>query len=72
MVVTAVSVQDRDGAHPVLALLCEKFSTIRLVGADGGSAGRLHAWARQVLGLAVTIVKRSETCPASRRCPAGG
>ncbi|MGI5157257.1 hypothetical protein [Microbispora sp. CA-102843] len=28
--VTAASVQDRDGAHPVLALLRQKFSTIGL------------------------------------------
>ncbi|UBU18761.1 IS5 family transposase [Nonomuraea gerenzanensis] len=60
VIVTAASVQDRDGAHPVLALLREKFSTIGLVWADGGYAGRLQVWARQVLGLAVTIVKRSD------------
>ncbi|MFI7636092.1 IS5 family transposase [Nonomuraea sp. NPDC049400] len=60
VMVTAASVQDRDGAHPVLALLREKFSTVRLVWADGGYAGRLQVWARQVLGLAVTIVKRSD------------
>ncbi|WP_431934143.1 transposase [Nonomuraea jabiensis] len=52
--------QDRDGAHPVLALLRDKFSTVRLVWADGGYAGRLQVWARQVLGLAVTIVKRGD------------
>ena len=60
VMVTAASVQDRDGAHPVLALLRERFSTIGLVWADGGYAGRLVTWARQVLGLAVTIVKRSD------------
>jgi transposase len=60
VIVTAASVQDRDGAHPVLALLREKFSAITLVWADGGYAGRLQVWARQVLGLAVTIVKRSD------------
>ncbi|MFI7449671.1 IS5 family transposase [Nonomuraea sp. NPDC049714] len=60
VMVTAASVQDRDGAHPVLALLREKFSTIGLIWADGGYAGRLVIWARQVLGLAVTIVKRSD------------
>ncbi|SDM23564.1 Transposase DDE domain-containing protein [Nonomuraea maritima] len=43
-----------------LALLREKFSTICLVWADGGYAGRLQAWAGQVLGLAVTIVRRSD------------
>jgi transposase len=60
VVVTAASVQDRDGAHPLLARLREKFSTITLVWADGGYAGRLVTWARDVLGLAVTIVKRSD------------
>ncbi|MEW9550643.1 transposase [Nonomuraea sp. NPDC050783] len=60
VMVTAASVQDRDAAHPVLALLREKFSTIGLVWADGGDAGRLVTWAGQVLGLAVTIVKRSD------------
>lgn len=42
VVVTAASMQDRDGAHPVLALLREKFSTITLVWVDGGYAGRLQ------------------------------
>jgi transposase len=60
VIVTAASVQDRDGAHPLLALLREKFSTIALVWADGGYAGRLVTWAKQVLGLAVTIVKRND------------
>ncbi|GAA5768114.1 hypothetical protein Aros01_04622 [Streptosporangium roseum] len=60
VIVTAASVQDRDGAHPLPALPRARFSTIRLVWADGGYAGRLQAWAKQVLGLAVTIVKRSD------------
>lgn len=58
--VTPASVQDRDGAHPLLALLRERFSTIRLVWADGGYAGRLLAWASSTLRLAVTVVKRSD------------
>ncbi|GGO06762.1 hypothetical protein GCM10011574_19640 [Microbispora bryophytorum] len=60
VIVTAASVQDRDGAHPLLARLREKFSTIALVWADGGYAGRLLTWARDVLRLTVTIVKRSD------------
>ena len=60
VVVTAASVQDRDGACPLLALLRERFSTITLVWADGGYAGRLVAWATGVLRLAVTIVKRTD------------
>jgi transposase len=60
VIVTAASVQDRDGACRLLALLRERFSTISLVWADGGYAGRLVNWARQVLALTLTIVKRSE------------
>ncbi len=60
VVVTAASVQDRDGAGPLLALLRERFSTITLVWADGGYAGRLVVWARAVLYLSVTIVKRND------------
>ena len=60
VMVTAASVQDRDGACRLLALLRERFSTIALVWADGGYAGRLVSWAYQVLALTVTIVKRSD------------
>ncbi|WP_237110756.1 IS5 family transposase [Nonomuraea sp. MG754425] len=60
VMVTAASVQDRDGAHRVLALLREKFSTVALVWADGGYAGRLVTWAGQVVALAVSIVRRSD------------
>lgn len=60
VIVTAASVQDRDGAFRLLALLRERFSTITLVWADGGYAGRLVSWAYQVLALTITIVKRSD------------
>jgi transposase len=60
VIVTAASVQDRDGAHRLLALLRERFSTIALIWADGGYAGRLVSWAHQVLVLTLTIVKRHD------------
>jgi transposase len=60
VIVTAASVQDRDGACRLLALLRERFSTIALIWADGGYAGRLVNWATQVLALTITIVKRTE------------
>ena len=60
VVVTAASVQDRDGACPLLALLRERLSTLVMVWADGGYAGRLVTWAGSVLRLTVTIVKRSD------------
>ena len=60
VIITAASVQDRDGAAPLLARLAEKFSTITLVWADGGYAGRLVTWAKNVLACTVQIVKRSD------------
>jgi len=60
VIVTAASVQDRDGAFRLLALLRERFSTITLIWADGGYAGRLVSWAHTVLALTLTIVKRSD------------
>jgi transposase len=60
VVVTAASVQDRDGAYRLLALLRERFSTISLVWADGGYAGRLVSWTHTVLVMTLTIIKRSD------------
>jgi len=58
--VTTAGMQDRDTAHRLLALLREHFSTITLVWADGGYAGRLVTWAKAVLHLTITIVKRTD------------
>ncbi len=58
--VTSASVQDRDGANPLLTLLRERFCTITLVWADAGYAGRLVIWAKSALRLTVAIVKRSD------------
>lgn len=58
--VTTAGMQDRDTAHRLLALLREHFSTITLVWADGGYAGRLIVWAKAVLHLTISIVKRSD------------
>jgi transposase len=60
VIVTAASVQDRDGGAVLLARLREKFSTIAVVWADGGYAGRLVTWATTVLACTVEIVKRSD------------
>ncbi|MEV0292287.1 transposase [Nocardia sp. NPDC050710] len=60
VMVTAAGTQDRDGAVPLRARLRERFSTVALIWADAGYAGRLVRWARQVLDLTVTIVKRTD------------
>lgn len=60
VIVTAANVQDRDGAAPLLSLVRERFSTVQMIWADGGYAGRLLLWAHKCLRLTVTVVKRSD------------
>ena len=60
VVVTMAGIQDRDGGARLLALLRERFSTVTLVWADGGYAGRLVIWAKKVLSLTVQVVKRTD------------
>ena len=60
MLVTAASVQDRDGARPLLQHLGEACQRVRLVWADGGYAGKLLDWARTRLKITLAIVKRSD------------
>ena len=60
VLVTAASVQDRDAGHRLVALVRERFCTVRKVWADGGYAGRLVTWAATVLALTITIVKRTD------------
>jgi putative transposase len=44
VVVTAASVQDRDGAKRVLEVLRHQFTRVRLIWADGAYTGDLAAW----------------------------
>ena len=44
VVVTAASVQDRDGAMYLLAMLRSKFARLRLIWADQAYTGDLGAW----------------------------
>ncbi|MER6005313.1 IS5 family transposase [Nonomuraea angiospora] len=65
VIVTAASVQDCDAAHPVLALLREKFSTITLVWADGGYAGRLQSLGRPATASALVQPRPARQGPAT-------
>ncbi|MGH3626113.1 MAG: IS5 family transposase [Mycobacteriales bacterium] len=60
VLVTPASVQDRDGARPLLTQLHAACRRIRLVWADGGYAGKLVAWAAETLRLRIEVVKRSD------------
>jgi putative transposase len=46
VVVTAASVQDRDGAKQILDILRHKFSRLQHIWADGAYAGPLVDWVR--------------------------
>ncbi len=59
VVVTAASVQDRDGARPLLCRLAASFRTVILVWADGGYAGKLVTW-RPAAARTLQIVKRPD------------
>ena len=60
VLVTAASVTDRGAGQTLLARLRERHWRLTRVWADGGYTGRLVDFARDVLGLALTVVKRSD------------
>jgi putative transposase len=64
VVVTAASVQDRDGAKQVLEVLRHQFSRLRRIWADGAYAGALVGWVwslRSWRKVRLEITKRSDT-----------
>ena len=63
VVVTAASVQDRDGAMSLLAVLRHRFSRLHVIWADQAYAGELIAWVwglRPWRHVRLDIVKRPE------------
>ena len=72
VLVTAASVQDRDGGRRLLERLRFAMPSVALVWADGGYAGRLVIWARKVLSFTVEVSSASMTWSASRFCPDAG
>lgn len=60
IVVTAASVQDRDGARPLLWKLAAGYRAVTMTWADGGYAGKLVTWAAGTLRRTLQIVKRPD------------
>jgi len=60
VVVHIASIQDRDGAKSVLEKVKGRFSRLQLIWADGGYAGSLIDWVKEVCGWVLEIVKRSD------------
>ncbi len=60
VVVHAATIQDRDGARLVLDGLLGRFPRLVLIWADGGYAGKLVEWAKEVGNWTREIVKRPD------------
>jgi hypothetical protein len=63
VVVHSAAIQDRDGARLVLQVLLARFGWLRCIFVDGGYAGALVGWVKELLpkrGLNLEVVKRSD------------
>jgi transposase len=63
VMVSAASIQDRDGGSGILKLLHGAMASVTLVYADGGYQGRLVALAKSAWGIVLEIVRK----PADQR-----
>lgn len=71
-VVHPADIQDRDGAMLVLEKLKEQFKRLRLIWADGGYAGKLIGWVRDLRKrgkLELEIVKRTDDMKGFKLLP---
>lgn len=69
VIITAASVQDRDGARRVLDRLRFTMPSVALVWADGGYAGQLVSWAKRLLKVTVEIVRKPLGIPTFQVLP---
>jgi putative transposase len=60
LVVHPANLQDRDGAKLVLAKLVGWLPRLKLIWADGGYAGQLIGWVKDLGGWLLQIVKRCD------------
>jgi transposase len=69
VIITAASVQDRDGARRVLDQLRFTMPSVALIWADGGYAGQLVTWAKRLLKVTVEIVRKPLGIPTFQVLP---
>ena len=70
--VHAADVKDRDGARQLLAALATRFGWLRCIWADGGYAGALVGWVRQLCprrGTRLEIVKHAPSSATAKILP---
>lgn len=61
VLISTADIQDRDGARTLLAQVKGQFPRLQKIWADGGYAGALVAWVKDLCGWLLEIVKRSDT-----------
>ena len=69
VVVHAADIQDRDGAKLLLELMKGKCRRLKLIWADGGYAGKLIEWTKQLCGWVLEIVKRTDDLAGFKLLP---
>jgi putative transposase len=69
VVVHTADIQDRDGAKLVLQKAKDKFSRLRLIWSDGGYAGKLVDWVKEVCHWVLEIVKRDDNAQGFQVLP---
>lgn len=67
--VTAASVQDRDGAHPVEASAMSKYPSVRALFVDGRYAGQCAQTVSQCHGIKVDVVRHPKCWPLCQYSP---
>ena len=60
VMVLAAHIQDRDGAKIVLEKIRGCWPRLKLIWADGGCAGKLVDWVKEICGWVLEIVKRPQ------------
>jgi putative transposase len=69
VVVHAADIQDRDGAKLLLQEMIGKCPNLKLIWADGGYAGKLVEWTKQLCGWVLEIVKRTDDMKGFKLLP---
>lgn len=69
VLILTADIQDRDGARQLLEKIKGQFPRLQKIWADGGYAGALIDWVKQMCGWVLEIVKRSDQAKGFQLLP---